>query len=174
MKSILSRINHLMATLGGLLMSIVVVLFLANIISREINRPILGLLQLAVFATIIVVYMGLAYCEEKDEHIKIEIVTSLVSLLIKGRMKMIVKIIEIFILSICIYAVSLDAYSAYITKASITGTVPMILWPVKSAILVGLILFWFQVLSNLIGIFLGKDEIPKKNTIVKKIYGENI
>jgi TRAP-type C4-dicarboxylate transport system permease small subunit len=138
------------ATLGGLLMSIVVVLFLANIISREINRPIQGLLQLAVFATIIVVYMGLAYCEEKDEHIKIEIVASRVSPLIKGNMKIIVKIIEISILSICVYAVSLDAYSAYITKASITGTVPMILWPVKSVILAGLFLFWFQILLNLI------------------------
>jgi len=145
MKSILSRINHFMATLGGLLMSIVVVLFLMNIISREINKPIQGLLQLAVFTTIIVVYMGLAYCEEKDEHIKIEIVASRVSLLIKGKMKMIVKIIEIFILSICIYAVSLDVYSAYITKATITGTVPMILWPVKSVVLVGLILFWLQI-----------------------------
>ena len=150
MKSILSRINHFVATLGGLLMSIVVVLFLANIISREINRPIQGLLQLAVFATIIVVYMGLAYCEEKDEHIKIEIVASRVSPLIKGNMKIIVKIIEISILSICVYAVSLDAYSAYITKASITGTVPMILWPVKLMILAGLFLFWFQILLNLI------------------------
>jgi len=161
MKSILSRINHFMATLGGLLMSIVVVLFLTNIISREISKPIQGLLQLAVFTTIIVVYMGLAYCEEKDEHIKIEIVASRVSLLIKGKMKMIVKIMEIFILSICVYAVSLDAYSAYTTKASITGTVPMILWPVKSVILVGLILFWFQILSNLI-------ELTKKNEIIEE------
>jgi len=153
MKSILSRINHFMATLGGLLMSIVVVLFLMNIISREINKPIQGLLQLAVFTTIIVVYMGLAYCEEKDEHIKIEIVASRVSLLIKGKMKMIVKIIEIFILSICIYAVSLDVYSAYITKATITGTVPMILWPVKSVVLVGLILFWLQICQVLLRLY---------------------
>jgi len=142
-----------MATLGGLLMSIVVVLFLMNIISREINKPIQGLLQLAVFTTIIVVYMGLAYCEEKDEHIKIEIVASRVSLLIKGKMKMIVKIIEIFILSICIYAVSLDVYSAYITKATITGTVPMILWPVKSVVLVGLILFWLQICQVLLRLY---------------------
>lgn len=156
MKNILTKVNHLMATLASLLMSIVVVLFLTNIISREINKPIQGLLQLAVFATMIVVYMGLAYCEEKDEHIKIEIVASRVSPLIKGNMKIIVKIIEISILSICIYAVSLDVYSAYITKASITGTVPMILWPVKSVILIGLTLYWFQILSNLNKTFLEK------------------
>jgi len=142
MKNILTRVNHLIATLAGLLMSIVVVLFLTNIVSREINKPIQGLLQLAVFATIIVVYMGLAYCEEKDEHIKIEVVASRVSPLIQRNMKIIVKVIEISILSICLYAVSLDAYSNYITQASITGTVPMVLWPVKSAISLGLSLFW--------------------------------
>jgi len=151
MKDILMKINHLMATLGGMLMSIVVVLFLTNIISREINRPIQGLLQLAVFATIIVVYMGLAYCEDKDEHIRIEVIVSRLSPNKKTILKnVIVKVIEIIILSICMYAAGLDAYSAYTTKASITGTIPMILWPVKSMILVGLFLFWLQILINLI------------------------
>jgi len=45
MKNFLTKVNRLMATLGGMLMSIVVVLFLTNIISREINKPIQGLLQ---------------------------------------------------------------------------------------------------------------------------------
>ncbi len=153
MKNILTRVNHLIATLAGLLMSIVVFLFLTNIISREINKPIQGLLQLAVFATIIVVYMGLAYCEEKDEHIKIEVVMCRVSPLIQRNMKIIVKVIEFSILSICIYAVSLDVYSAYITKATITGTVPMVLWPVKSVVLVGLILFWLQICQVLLRLY---------------------
>lgn len=151
MKNFLTKVNRLMATLGGMLMSIVVVLFLTNIISREINKPIQGLLQLAVFATIIVVYMGLAYCEDKDEHIKIEVIVSRLSLNAQNILKnVIAKVVEIVILSICIYAAALDAYSAFITKASITGTVPMILWPVKSMIFVGLFLFWFQILLNLI------------------------
>ncbi len=151
MKNFLTKVNRLMATLGGMLMSIVVVLFLTNIISREINKPIQGLLQLAVFATIIVVYMGLAYCEDKDEHIKIEVIVSRLSLNAQKILKnVIAKVVEIVILSICIYAAALDAYSAFITKASITGTVPMILWPVKSMIFVGLFLFWFQILLNLI------------------------
>jgi len=153
MKNILTRVNHLIATLAGLLMSIVVFLFLTNIISREVNKPIQGLLQLAVFATIIVVYMGLAYCEEKDEHIKIEVVMCRVSPLIQRNIKIIVKVIEFSILSICIYAVSLDVYSAYITKATITGTVPMVLWPVKSVVLVGLILFWLQICQVLLRLY---------------------
>jgi len=151
MKNFLTKVNRLMATLGGMLMSIVVVLFLTNIISREINKPIQGLLQLAVFATIIVVYMGLAYCEDKDEHIKIEVIVSRLSLNAQKILKnVIVKVVEIVILSICIYAAALDAYSAFITKASLTGTVPIILWPVKSMIFVGLFLFWLQILLNLI------------------------
>ena len=149
MKNFLTKVNRLMATLGGMLMSIVVVLFLTNIISREINKPIQGLLQLAVFATIIVVYMGLAYCEDKDEHIKIEVIVSRLSLNAQKILKnVIVKVVEIVILSICIYAAALDAYSAFITKASLTGTVPIILWPVKSMIFVGLFLFWLQILLN--------------------------
>ena len=151
MKNFLTKVNRLMATLGGMLMSIVVVLFLTNIISREINKPIQGLLQLAVFATIIVVYMGLAYCEDKDEHIKIEVIVSRLSLNAQKILKnVIAKVVEIVILSICIYAAALDAYSAFITKASLTGTVPIILWPVKSMIFVGLFLFWLQILLNLI------------------------
>jgi len=95
--------------------------------------------------------MGLAYCEDKDEHIKIEVIVSRLSLNAQKILKnVIVKVVEIVILSICIYAAALDAYSAFITKASLTGTVPIILWPVKSMIFVGLFLFWLQILLNLI------------------------
>lgn len=153
MQKILTKINQWMAELGGLLMTIMMVLFLVNIVSREINRPIQGLLQMAVFAMIILIYLGLAHCEEKDEHVRLEVIMTRLPSVMRKKLRFLCALVEWLIVTLALYAVSLDAWSAFETKACITGTKPMLLWPVKSVMVIGLVLFWVQLLSKSIDYF---------------------
>ena len=150
MQKILTKINRLTAELGGLLMTIMMVLFLVNIISREINRPIQGLLQMAVFSMVILIYLGLAHCEEKDEHVRLEVVMTRLPAGMRTKLRFFCTVIELLIVSLLLYAGASDALSAYTTGASVTGTRPMLLWPVKTVMVAGLIIFWFQLLSKCI------------------------
>ncbi|MEG3064358.1 TRAP transporter small permease [Acetomicrobium sp.] len=138
----------MLAELGGLLISIMVILFLLNIILRMIGKPLQGLLQIAVFSMVFVIYLGLAYTEKTDQHVRIEVITTRVSLTTKKILRFLSHIIEASVVGICTYAVYRDAVRAlYHKKATITGTViPMRLWPVKSVIVVGLFMYLLQLI----------------------------
>jgi|LSQX01.3.fsa_nt_gb TRAP-type C4-dicarboxylate transport system permease small subunit len=148
MQKLLTKINRLTAELGGLLMTIMMVLFLVNILSREMNRPIQGLLQMAVFAMVILIYLGLAHCEENDEHVRLEVVMTRLPLKMRTWVRFFCTVTELLIVSLLLYAGARDAMSAFTTGASVTGTRPMLLWPVKTVMVAGLVLFWFQLLSK--------------------------
>lgn len=138
----------MMAELGGLLMTIMMVLFLVNIVSRELNHPIQGLLQMAVFAMMSLIYLGLAHCEEKDEHVRLEVLSTRLPEKMKAKLRLFCTIVELLIVTLLLYAATRDAWSAFITGASVTGTKPMLLWPVKTVMVAGLILFWLQLLTK--------------------------
>ncbi|MEA4877658.1 TRAP transporter small permease [Aminobacterium sp. MB27-C1] len=150
MKNFLKQLNAMLAELGGLLMTIMMLLFLINIITREINKPIQGLLQLAVFAMVILIYLGLAHTEENDQHVRLEVITDRVSPRIKNKMRFVTHCIEWIIINICLLAVYRDALRAFIKKASVTGIVPMPLWPVKWIMVIGLIIYWLQLATCVI------------------------
>jgi TRAP-type C4-dicarboxylate transport system permease small subunit len=148
MQKILTKINRMTAELGGLLMTVMMVLFLVNIISREMNRPIQGLLQMAVFSMVILIYLGLAHCEEKDEHVRLEVVMTRLPVKMRTRLRLACTVIELLIVTLLLYAGARDALSAFVTGASVTGTKPMLLWPVKTVMVAGLVLFWLQLLAR--------------------------
>jgi TRAP-type C4-dicarboxylate transport system permease small subunit len=164
MKKFLKWLNAILAELGGLLMTIMMLLFLINIITRELNKPIQGLLQLAVFSMIILIYLGLAHTEENDQHVRLEVITDRVSPLIKAKMRFFTHLIEWLIINICLFAVYQDALRAFIKKASVTGVVPMPLWPVKWIMVIGLIIYWVQLMLCVIEDY---KKIKKANYVVE-------
>ena len=153
MRKVLMRVNRWVAELGGLLMTIMMILFLVNIVSREINKPIQGLLQMAVFAMISLIYLGLAYCEEKDEHVRLEVLMSRLPLRMREKLRFLCVVIEWLTVTLVLYAVGLNAWSAFETKACVTGTKPMFLWPVKFLMVIGLFIFWVQLIFKGIDYF---------------------
>lgn len=151
MRQILKKLNGLLATLGGLLMTIMMVLFIVNIVSREIDKPVPALLQFAVFSMLILIYLGLANAEEDDEHVRLEVITERVSQKTKDKMNFVRYCIELVVVAIGIYAAGIGAYDSYLSGEALkTAWVPMVLWPVRFIIFVGLILYGLQLLSNII------------------------
>jgi len=148
MKYYIGKINKLLAELCGWLLVAMIILTVVDIVSRFIKRPIQGVSEIAVFVMIIVVYLGLANCEERNEHVKVELIVSR----LKGKFDKITKLltflIEATITFIIVYAVWKNFLISYRIKEALTGTVPLLIWPVKLLLLIGLLFFLFQILVN--------------------------
>lgn len=149
MRKFLTSINNFFAEISGWFLSFVAFLLLLNILTRYLGMPIQGLLEISTFAFIIVVYLGLAHCEENDEHIKVNAIIKRLPKTMNGVLHIFNYVLTIFISGILIYASLKSAIEAYISNESLPGTAPLPTFPVKFIIFSGLLFFCFQVIVNL-------------------------
>jgi len=74
MKSLFHKINQILSGFCGWLMLAMMILLGIDIFGRSVRRPLQGMAELSVFVMMIVIYLGLARCEEHKEHVNLEIV----------------------------------------------------------------------------------------------------
>src|SRR5699024_12179199 len=72
-ENIMKFINRRLSELCGILLFIIIILLLANVISREIGYGIEGLSNLSVIVLVSVIYLGLSTTEQKKQHASVEI-----------------------------------------------------------------------------------------------------
>ena len=149
MRTVIRKLNNWLAELCGWLLSVMVVFLCFDIISREIKEPIQGVAEMAVFVMISAIYLGLAHCEQLDKHVQVTAILSRMPTRVQGVLRMINGIIKTVIVAVLIWAAATNLIYTYIKHVAISGTVPLKLWPVKLIILLGLIVYWFQVIVNL-------------------------
>ena len=149
MKNLIRKISNLMAEASVFSLGFIMIFVIADIISRYFHRPLYGVTEMAVFAMVITVYLGVPYCEEQEGHVKVEA-------FLKFLPKKYVKILNLlsysfvfFVTGILTYSVGLHALSTYIKKTSFTGVVPYPLYPVVFITFLCCIIYWMQVFINL-------------------------
>ena len=120
-----------------------------NLITRFFGIGVDGLLELTTFVFIAVIYLGLAHCEEENEHIKVNVIISRVPKPIRNILHIFNYVLAIIIGGILTYAAADAALKAYISKDSVPGTAPLPTFPVKFIIFFGLAFFCFQAIMHL-------------------------
>jgi len=75
-KLFFQKINQLLSGFCGWLMIGMMLLLVVDIIGRTINKPLQGMAELSVFVMMIVIYFGLARCEQHQEHVGLELVAN--------------------------------------------------------------------------------------------------
>ena len=69
MKRVVHKINQILSGFCGWLMLAMMILLVIDIVSRTMRKPIQGMAELSVFVMMVVIYLGLARCEEnKDQY----------------------------------------------------------------------------------------------------------
>jgi len=119
-----------------------------DIVSRTMGKPIQGMAELSVFVMMVVIYLGLARCEEHKEHVSLELVVKALPRHIQGVMRVISHLMALGIVGLFLYSVLMNAINSYVRNEAIEGTVEMHLWPVKFIMVIGLIFFFVQTLIN--------------------------
>jgi len=148
MKHIIHKVNRLLAELCGWFLMVIAGLLTIDLMTRGIGKPIQGLCVLAVFVMMIVIYLGQARCEEQHGHPRIEAIIRRLSPRWHNMVNLFCYFIELLTVAIVVYAVTQNALLAYRTKEAVSGTKPLLIWPVKFIIVIGLVFFWIQILLN--------------------------
>ena len=175
MRKLLTRINSFFAMLCGWLMLLLMILLIVDFVGRSLPKiiatlgafmdsqslvalskaswlqPMTFLADLSVFFMIIAVYLGLALCEERDQHVQIEILTSKLRGAARDRLAAFTGLLQVITVSIMVYALYKNTLRSHAISEAISGMVPLIVWPVKACALCGLLLYWVQVVVGFCG-----------------------
>ncbi len=158
MRRFFEKINQFLSGFCGWLMIGMMLLLVADIIGRSINRPLQGMAEFSVFVMMIVIYLGLARCEQHREHVGLELVVNILPPKIKKTTVIITHMVAVFTVGLLLYAVSRDAVSSYLSNESIHGTTEVHIWPIKFLMVVGLLFFLVQTITNLIETIQDRDK----------------
>ncbi len=168
MDRVISKINQLLSGLSGWLMIGMMLLLVGDVVFRALGASISGLAELSVFVMIIVIYFGLARCEEHGEHVNLELVTNLLPNKAKKAMHYLAQILAILTIALIFYSVLQNALDSYQSHESLEGTLELPIWPIKVFMVLGLGFFLLQSVSQLLYSLKQKKLTDSKQKITKK------
>lgn len=173
MRTILSRINSTFSMICGWLMFVLMVLLVLDFAGRGVPsalrslgefmsssslvelagagwlQPVSWLGDLSVFIMIIGVYLGVALCEQRGQHVRIEILDSLLSGKSKQFCDFLVVLLQAITVLIMIWAMYRNTLRSIRTGEAVPGLVQLAVWPIKIIVCAGIILYLAQVTVSL-------------------------
>jgi len=169
MTKLISKLNKLLAEFCGLMLVLMVIFLVTELISRLIKMPIQGGSILAVFVMVIAVYFGLAACEEKNKHIKVNALVKIFPPKIQVGIDIFNYLLLLTLFAIITYAVGKNMIYSYQQAEAVPSTILIPVWPVKIMMFCGLVCYWLQLA--------GKTYSKLKNLLsanrVKGVQSEN-
>lgn len=153
---ILSKTNALLAELCGLLLFLITAFIIIDFVGRNIGHPIYGVSIAAMFTMLAVVYLGLAYTEEAQEHIRVEALLDILPARYSRCVEIFVAFICIGTVGVMLWGVFMDAQSALQSSEAVPGPLPIITYPIKFLIFTGLVLYEIQIIVNTLNKIRGK------------------
>jgi len=148
--AILKKINRFFAEATGYLVALIVVLLVIDTVGYLINHQIQGVIELAVFTVIASAYVGLSYTEEVRGHVRVTALTGRLKPRAQRGLGIFWGVISLIVIAFTTYAAFYKAIEAYVDGEAIAGLVPYPLAPIRFVIAVSLLLYTFQIFSNLI------------------------
>jgi len=148
MKRFTHKINQILSGFCGWLMLAMMTLLVMDIVARTMRTPLQGMAEYSVFVMMIVIYLGLARCEEHKEHVSLEIVLNALPATPRRIMEALSYLLSLGTVGLLLYAVTANAIHSYLRNESIEGTVEIHIWPVKFIMVIGLLFFLVQILLN--------------------------
>ena len=145
---LLSRTNAFLSNLGGWLLFSMMVLLVVDVIWRNYFTPLHSLVELSVFAMMIIIYLGLAACEEQREHVSLDFLHLVLPRSLKKPHRALIAVLNILGGLILLWAVFNAGVSAYQRGEATIGNVTFVLWPVKVIAIAGTTFFLLEIVRT--------------------------
>ncbi|QUJ68535.1 TRAP transporter small permease [Photobacterium sp. GJ3] len=149
MEKVVSAMNRALSGFTGWLMLIMMLILVCDVVFRTLGAPIQGSAEVSVFVMMIVIYLGLARCEERSEHVRLEFILNMLPGNAKRKVNFLAQLLAVIAVGLLFYAVTLDAWSSYESGDAIEGTVELPIWPTKFVMIFGMVFFLIQTMMNL-------------------------
>jgi len=158
MRKFVHKVNQVLAGFCGWLMLAMMLLLVLDVVTRLIGRPIQGMAELSVFVMMVVIYLGLARCEERKEHVGLEILRNF----LPGRKRRVLDWINGLVAAVTViifsYAVIDNAIFSFNRNESLEGTVELPIWPTKFIMVIGIVFYLIQTFINWVDTAKGNEE----------------
>lgn len=163
MRRIIHGLNQILSAFCGWLMVAMMVLLIIDIVTRSVKKPLQGMAELSVFVMMVVIYLGLARCEEDRGHVYLEIGRNLLPRSLRRISEGVAYLLAIITTGVLLYVGAQNALFSFMSNESIEGTVELRIWPVKFIMVIGLLFFFIQILLNGMADCWGKRHPPRQD-----------
>ena len=163
MRRIVHGLNQILSAFCGWLMLAMMVLLIIDIVTRSAKKPLQGMAELSVFVMMVVIYLGLARCEENRGHVYLEIGRNLLPPSLRRICEGVAYLFAMITAGVLLYVGTQNALFSFMSNESIEGTVELRIWPIKFIMVIGLVFFFLQILLNGITDCWGKQHGPRQD-----------
>ena len=157
MKNVIHKANQVLAGFCGWLMVTMMILLVMDVVSRVIGRPLQGMAEMSVFVMMVVIYLGLARCEEHKEHVSLELLGNALPPRRKKILDAVNRLLAVLTVAIFAYTIIQNAIFSFVNNESLEGTVELRIWPTKFIIAGGVLFFLLQTVMNFADALRGKE-----------------
>jgi TRAP-type C4-dicarboxylate transport system permease small subunit len=155
---LITRLNRGLAELCGWLLIVVVLFMVVDLVTRGFSHPLYGVSELAMFTMISIVYLGLSHAEERDAHIRVELLPDKLQGAALRMLNSFIALVSLVTVAIVTWAVWHNAADAYESHQAIAGPRPILVYPVKFVMFAALVLYGVQLCRKLLHQFRGGEQ----------------
>lgn len=149
MYRLISRFNGALAEVCGIGLILMVLFLIVELATRLAGVPVHGGAILAVFVMVTAIYFGLATCEQRLKHIRMDAVLPLLPPKARRAIGIFNYVLLIGLYACVVFGVTESAFEAFVVQeAEPVGTQTVPIWPVKTGMALGLFCYWLQLLAN--------------------------
>jgi TRAP-type C4-dicarboxylate transport system permease small subunit len=135
---------------AGIFVVVMMLITMADVAMRSVfNSPLEGAYEITEFLMAGVVFLGLAYMQREKGHLAIEIFTERMPPWARSAVRIFGYLVALVLFSAIAYETSQLAYEAWDVQDYTMGAARLPLWPVKTAIAFGSILFCIRLVVDM-------------------------
>lgn len=145
----IERTSKAASFLGGLATLVIAGATTADVLLRYfLNRPLLGVDEIAGFLQVLVVFWGCAYTFQRGGHIRVDLVTSHLPGPVRGWLRVVTLVLGLALLGVVCWVTTQSALTAY-RYQRVSVVMLYVLWPAMLLIPTGLALMAAAMLAAL-------------------------
>jgi TRAP-type C4-dicarboxylate transport system permease small subunit len=144
------KIEKFLQIIAQVFVLILMLITVANIVGRFLGFPMVGAIELSLLLLVFIVFLGLAYTQYQNGHVRVEIVVDWLSGGTREVVEIIALIISLAILCVMLWQTGLEGFTAFQVKTYQPGLISFPTWPGKLIIPIGLLFFVIQVIIQIL------------------------
>lgn len=145
----MKRVTKITGELSGWCVSLIAILLLVGFVSRTVGSPVLWVTEFSQFALIMVIFLGLAICEQNKAHVRVEVLISRFPKRLWQAANIFTYLVALGAIGVVLWGTAQDAWFSFVSKEAASGVVLLPVYPVKFTIVIGIVFYLILLLISI-------------------------